>query len=253
LARDAFGRLSPAGWGTADLGGPWVLRFNGNAEAAAAASLDGARAHLGVATTAGLKVLVAAVGPAAADADLRVTARADRTAGAYVLLVARVLDANRFYAAQINLNSNSFAVRRSGPVSNVWTTLGSGPTPPTPFAANTDYALRLQVQGTALRAKWWLAGQPEPAAWAVQVTDATYAAGQSGVGGVVTTSPTTVDFSFDDFAAAPLTGGASAASTATGASSPLTTAAAVAASGAALVGDAARGLGDLWQRIRPQG
>jgi hypothetical protein len=253
LARDGFGRLSPAGWGTADLGGPWVLRFNGNTDAAAAASLDGARGHLGVTTTTGLKVLVGAVGPAAADADLRVTARADRAAGAYVMLVARVVDANRFYAAQINLGSNSFAVRRSGPVSNVWTTLGSGPTPATPFAANTDYAMRLQVQGTALRAKWWPAGQPEPSAWAVQVTDANYAAGQSGVAGVVTTSPTTVDFAFDDFAAAPLAGGASGASMATGASSPVTAASAVLASGSALVGDAARGLGDLWQRIRPAG
>ena len=54
-------------------------------------------------------------------------------------------------------------------------------TPATPFAADTDYTIRLQVEGTALRAKWWLAGQPEPSAWAVQVTDTSYASGQSGV------------------------------------------------------------------------
>jgi len=229
-----------------------VHRFNGNTDAAAAASADGARGHLSVTTTTGLKVLVAAVGPAAADADLKVTARADRTTGAYLMLVARVLDANRFYAAQINLNSNSFAVRRSGPVSNVWTTLGSGPIPATPFAADTDYTIRLQVQGTALRAKWWPAGQAEPAAWAVQVTDANYASGQSGVAGVVTASATTVDFSFDDFAAAPVAGGASGASLVTGASSPVTAASSLVESGSALVGDAARGLGELWQRVRPR-
>jgi hypothetical protein len=85
------------------------------------------------------------------------------------------------------------------------------------------------------------------------VTDANYAAGQSGVAGVVTASATTVDFSFDDFAAAPVTGGASGASLVTGASSPVTAASSLADSGSALVGDAVRGLGDLWQRIRPGG
>jgi hypothetical protein len=196
--------VSAAGWGGADVGGAWLHRFNGNTDATNSASADGAKGRLTVTTGNGLVTLVSSVGPTVADADVKVTGRADRTAGAYLMLVARVTDANRFYAAQINLNSNSFSLRKN--VNNVWTTLGSGPAPAAPFAADTDYTVRFQTEGTALRAKWWLAGQPEPAAWAVQVTDATFASGQSGVAGVVTASRTTVTFTFDDFVAAPLVG-----------------------------------------------
>jgi hypothetical protein len=192
---------SSSGWGTADVGGTWLHRFNGNADASAAASADGARGRLAVTSTTGLKVLVSSLGPTVADADLRVTGRADRTAGAYLMLVARVIDANRFYAAQINLNSNTFSVRKN--VNNVWTTLGTGPVPATPFAANTDYAVRFQVEGTSLRAKWWVAGQAEPTAWAVQATDTALVAGQTGVAGVVTTSSTTANVTFDEFVALP--------------------------------------------------
>jgi hypothetical protein len=125
------------------------------------------------------------------------------------MLLARVVDANRFYAAQISLGSNSFAIRKN--LNNVWTTLATGPSPATPFAAETDYTVRFQVQGTTLRAKWWLAGQPEPSAWAAQATDSDtmLASGQSGVAGQVAVSATTVNFSFDDFVAQPLAGGAS--------------------------------------------
>jgi hypothetical protein len=219
-----------------------VHRFNGNADASAAASADGARGRLAVTSTSGLKVLVSSLGPTVADADLRVTGRADRTAGAYLLLVARVVDGGNFYAAQINLNSNTFSIRKN--LKNVWTTLRSGPVPATPFAAGTDYAVRLQVQGTTLRAKWWVAGQPEPSAW-VEATDTSLTSGQSGVAGVVTTSSTTANFSFDDFVASPLTGGASGASLVGGAS--------VVETGSALVASTVRGLGELWQRIRPRG
>jgi len=217
---------STSGWGNADVGGTWLHRFNGGADAATSASADGARGRMTVTATNGLKFLVSSVGPTVADADVKVTARADRSTGTYLMLVARVVDTNHFYAAQLNLAFNSFTIRRNGPIPNVWTTLGSGPTPATPFAADTDYTIRLQVEGTALRAKWWLAGQPEPSAWAVQVTDTSYASGQSGVAGVVTTYPATVNFTFDDFVAAPLGGGVSgqggAPSKPSGASSPIT-------------------------------
>jgi hypothetical protein len=229
---------STAGWGTADVGGAWQHRFNGNADAAASATADGARGRVTVMTTTGLKALVSSVGPVVTDADVRVTGRADRTSGAYLMLLARVVDANRFYAAQVNLNSNSFSIRKN--VNNVWTTLGSGPIPPTPFAADTDYTLRFQVQGTALRAKWWPAGQAEPGAWAVQVTDASFASGQSGVAGVVTTSATTVAFTFDDFVAYPVIGGANGAS-----SVPTVTGASVVEGGSALVGSSLTGLSEL--------
>jgi hypothetical protein len=267
MARDAFARSVAVGWGTADVGGAWQHRLNGtNADASASASVDGARGRLAVATTSGPRVVLGTLGPATADADLRVTGRADRagtTSGAWLILAARAADANRFYAAQINLMSNSFAIRhfRNG----VWTTLGSGPTPSPAFAANTDYTIRFQLQGTSLKAKWWRAGQPEPAAWAVQVTDATYASGQSGVAGVVAVASSTVNFSYDDFQVSPLAGDAAASSaksasapagaSVTGASAPADAPSAGAPTaveqGTRLAGDALRGLSELWQRIRP--
>jgi hypothetical protein len=71
--------------------------------------------------------------------------------------------------------------------------------------------VRLQVTGTgptSLRAKVWVAGTTEPAAWAVSATDATaglQAAGSVGVGdylsGSATNAPVVVRF--DDFQAGP--------------------------------------------------
>jgi hypothetical protein len=145
-----------------------------------------------------------------ADADLQVTGRADRaglSSGAWLLLVARAAEADRFYAARVDLMQNSFAVVRFE--SGQWTTLGSGPVPSPAFAADTDYTIRFQVQGTALRARWWRAGQPEPVAWAVEVADASFASGRSGVAGAVRSAATAVGFAYDDFLAAAVTGGAS--------------------------------------------
>jgi hypothetical protein len=201
LASDDFSSVSASGWGTADAGGAWQLRYGPVAgDATAAGSSDGTAGALAVTSTSGLKFAVASVGAAGtADADVVVTARASRTTGAYIQVLTRVVDAKNFYAAQISLNSNNFMIRKNW--NNVWSNVSAAVTPATPFAANTDYVVRFRVQGTSLMAKWWVAGQPEPAAWTVQGTDAQFAAGQVGVAGAVSTSSTTVTYSFDNFSA----------------------------------------------------
>ena len=200
IASDSFGQVSAAGWGAADLGGNWLHRYGGNTDATSAASADGAVGRMSVTSTSGLKVMVSSLGASTlADVDLVATVRAEQTAGAYLMVVGRVVDANRFYAAQINLQSNSFSIRRNN--NSIWATLAAGPAPATPFAANTDYTIRLQLQGTTLRARWWPTGQAEPSVWAAQTTDSMFATGQVGVASAVTISATTIVSSFDDFQA----------------------------------------------------
>jgi hypothetical protein len=46
--------------------------------------------------------------------------------------------------------------------------------------ANTRYSLRVQAQGTTLRARYWLTSGAEPGTWGVTITDATYASGFIG-------------------------------------------------------------------------
>jgi hypothetical protein len=146
-------------------------------------------------------ILASYAGPATGrDYDVVSTLQADRTTGAYLMVLGRVVDQNRFYAAQMNLGSNTFSVRRN--VNGVWATLASGPTPAPALAANTDYRIRFQLQGTTLRAKWWPASAPdEPTSWAVELSDTVYSAGQVGVAAALATSRSTASYGFDDFVA----------------------------------------------------
>jgi len=200
LAGDSFTRVSSAGWGTADAGGTWTHRFTSGADGTGAAGVDGARGNLTISTGSSLLILASYVGGATiGDYDVVATVRADSTSGAYLMVLGRVVDQNRFYAAQMNMDGNTVTIRKN--VNGFWTTLGAGSAPSPALAANTDYRIRFQLQGSTLRARWWLAGEAEPADWAVQVNDTTYAAGQVGVAAALTASRSTASYSFDDFAA----------------------------------------------------
>jgi hypothetical protein len=217
-ARDSFSRVagaSSSGWGSADVGGTWQHRFNGaGGDASASAAADGTRGRVVVTTTStsGAKLVLSSVGPSVADADLQVTGRADRsgtTSGAFLALAGRATGGDSYYAATINLVGNTFSIRYW---TGFWQTISSVTGPSPAFTANTDYSIRFQLQGNSLRAKWWVAGQPEPAAWTIQTTNTDQtrpSAGQSGVVAAVGAASTTVNFAFDDFLAVPLVGGAS--------------------------------------------
>ena len=190
------------------MGGTWTHRYTTGADASSAASVNGSQGVLTITTGNSLRILPSYLGPSSGgDYDIRATVRADRTSGAYLLVLGRVVDQNNFYAVQLGLSNNTFTVRKN--VNGLWATLGTGPTPSPAFAANTDYNVRFQLSGTNLKAKWWLKGNTEPGLWAVEVSDAPYLAGQVGVGAVLTTSRATGTYTFDDFLASP--GSASAA------------------------------------------
>ena len=69
------------------------------------------------------------------------------------------------------------------------------------FAGN--FRMRLRVQGANVRARWWVLGEPEPAAWAIDYTDGSpLAAGAFGFGGSGSANRAVVQlapFQADDF------------------------------------------------------
>lgn len=75
---------------------------------------------------------------------------------------------------------------------------------PFTFAAGTDYRFKVELEGTAIRARIWLASDSEPATWAVTATDADYASG--AVAASFVTGPTGVgrEVRWDDFLATSL-------------------------------------------------
>jgi len=68
------------------------------------------------------------------------------------------------------------------------------------YAASTQYATKLQIAGDTIRAKIWLAANPEPYDWLVSITDTTFTHGTAGIRSGITTGNTngTVVFTYDN-------------------------------------------------------
>lgn len=131
----------------------------------------------------------------AADVDLAATVATDRvvTGGSHFLsLVARYADTSNVYLARLEFSTTAtvaLTVRRR--LTGTETSLGGGTVTGLAHAPGVRFRIRFQVTGTALRAKTWLDGQPEPAAWAVEVTDSSLtAAGQIGTRCILSTANT---------------------------------------------------------------
>ena len=211
LARDTFSRASASGWGTAELGGAWTLRYS----ASSFSVTDGA----GVITLPGAgRYRSADLGDVAArDVDLSTTFAVDRlpAAGAQQFLWATVRRAgvDTDYRARLRVFGDGSVrlglVRRDGTGSDV--TLAEQLVPGLTAAPGQPLAVRVRATGaspTTLQARVWRGGSAEPSAWQVTTTDATaaqQAAGGVGVAVYVTGSgsgdPTTVRV--DDLVAAP--------------------------------------------------
>lgn len=176
IAADDFGRTVTGGWGAADAGGSWVLRGAASAYAVAG----------GVGT---IKLATAGSGPwtyldavSSTAADTVVTMSTDKAAtgsGTYLTLIGREISGVGSYRAVARLQAGgavSLAMSRRSAAGAV---TAIGPTVTVPglsYAVGDRLRLRLVVSGsgtTALKAKIWKVGQPEPAAWLVTGSDAT--------------------------------------------------------------------------------
>jgi hypothetical protein len=200
LMRDTFSRSLTRGWGSAEVGGQWFLRsIDGTTltDATGSASVSSGRGSATVSTTGGSRFFTAVSGPASA-ADYEVVGTlATGPPGSLIGLVGRA-GATGSYLVWISTGQTHLRITTGAVTGPLGTGTLSGP-----VAANTDYTLRFQLQGTSLRARAWQTGTPEPPDWQVTATDAHVAAGRAGVlAGFSNTGTGT--FTFDNLVVTPL-------------------------------------------------
>ncbi|GEA89674.1 LamG-like jellyroll fold domain-containing protein [Cellulomonas cellasea] len=197
LARDLFDRTVTNGWGAATTGGTWTPTTAASGFSVAAGTGTQRLAAPGSTTTTYLN------GVSSTDTELtvKVVPGHEPTGGGYyVSVLGRRVDAANDYRALIRLlpGKVTLQLQRNG------TNLAAGDVTGVTSVAGQALAVRLQVTGTApttVRAKVWVDGTPEPAAWRLTATDTTAALQVPGsiglstyLSGSATTVPTTVGY-----------------------------------------------------------
>lgn len=196
---DSFTRSSSNGWGSASSGQAWTT-------AGGSASEYSVNGTLGLISLASVNVsrYVVTSSPAA-DVDLQCAfaTSALATGGPhYVGVVARYTDANNNYYARLAFNTSqtcTLVIQKR--VAGVQTDITSVVVPGT-HAASRFFNVRFQVIGSALKAKAWQVGNPEPD-WQLSTTDSDITAtGSIGVRGILSSANTNtlpVTMSADNF------------------------------------------------------
>jgi hypothetical protein len=198
LIYDEFGRTDTDTWTNADSSQTWT-----NAGTAADYDvLSGYGRHINPAASVAHESTIANTEP---DSDLYAdVAVAALATGASLFAgpVARFADTNNLYQARLEFTTGNvinLTIRKR--VASVETQLGTF-THWIAAVAGTFMRVRFQVIGSALKAKAWRVGDPEPDVWQVSVTDsALTAAGSVGCRSVRNAGNTNAnaDFRFDNF------------------------------------------------------
>ena len=203
IARDDFARTASASWGSADVGGPWQLR-GGDGDF----SVDGAAGRLDLrpswTRTASLTQATSesTVVSVAFSADAVPTGT-----GAVSLSVIGRQSAAGSYQARVRIEAGGTV--RLYVLRDEVSIAGSGFVLPGVYRAGEALHVRLQVSGsgpTAIAAKLWRYGTPEPADWQLSGTDSTdgmQTAGWVGLKGTLSAATTTprVALSISEFQA----------------------------------------------------
>lgn len=129
-----------------------------------------------------------------ADVDLSATVATDvlATGGSHFLaLAARYADGSNMYLARLEFSTSQAVIltlrKRVAGTESLLTQHTTGLV----HAAGGRFAMRLQVAGSALRAKAWADGTTEPAAWQLDTTDtALTAAGSVGMRSILSSANT---------------------------------------------------------------
>lgn len=131
---------------------------------------------------------------ASEDLDIRATAATGVLAAGgphFLHLAGRVVDVNNCYLLRLACNADqtiTLTLRRR--LGGTETLLATGATSLL-HAADTRYGLRLQITGSVLRGRIWLAARPEPDTWTVTTTDTALAApGAVGMRSILSTANT---------------------------------------------------------------
>ncbi len=174
LAADAFERTIAAGWGTADIGGPWSV--TGNTGNYSVSGGDG-RMRLASPGSSGLAYLA---NPQQTGADVTVTLSPDKAqtgGGTYAYVIGRRVSGSADYRALVRfLGTGDVVPSIRKVVGGAETTLVGGSALASKWGVGDEIKVRLQVAGTsptALKLKVWKKGTTEPAAWQYSATDST--------------------------------------------------------------------------------
>lgn len=195
---DTFTRTVADSWSTSDSGHAWVNSGGSGTDYDIASGV-------GTHTLTSVNVARAStIALAHADVDYSATVKSDKLAvGAAQLIefVGRYTNSSNYYALHLAVQTSAqilLQLRKTvagTPTGMVTVDAGF------PHVANTTYGVRLQIVDTTVRAKVWLAANPEPEAWTAETTDsALSAAGSIGMRTLLSTSTSNapVVFSFDD-------------------------------------------------------
>ncbi|WP_245821173.1 LamG-like jellyroll fold domain-containing protein [Geodermatophilus pulveris] len=175
LAADAFERSVTSGWGTADVGGAWTMSGSSGIS-----SVTGGAGQLsgGIGRTVGATLGAVSGQDVAVQAELTLPQAATGT-GAWVSLGGRKVGSTDQRATLRFQSTGAVDVRLDRTVDGAETVLASQRLAGT-YAPGTALTVRLELAGTALRAKVWPAGTAEPTAWTVTATDTTAALQRPG-------------------------------------------------------------------------
>ncbi|RZQ59841.1 hypothetical protein [Amycolatopsis suaedae] len=168
-ASDTFTRTVANGWGTATTGEPWAT----SGGSASDFSVSGTQGLVSQGTVNVGRLTVLPVNQS--DVDFAATVATDKLAtGAPQLvgLLARHLDSDNYLFVRPALETNQtvtlYIIKR---VAGSETVLTAVVVPGLTHGAGTRFGLRMQVIGTTIRGKIWLASTPEPAAWTLETSD----------------------------------------------------------------------------------
>ncbi|MET9381822.1 NlpC/P60 family protein [Streptomyces sp. NPDC002928] len=119
------------------------------------------------------------------DVDARCTARFDKVptgqACSFGLTFGYQTTHSNYRARLSFLTSGAVELRVEKEVDDTVTQLASALTLDTSVPAGTDWTIRVRREGTRIQAKAWRSASAEPTAWAIDVTDSTFAKGRVGL------------------------------------------------------------------------
>jgi hypothetical protein len=207
IVSDQFDRTVASGFGSADVGGPWSVSSTSQTKVANGEGLI-------YGWTSGNKDIAAWVPSTASDMDIlaRVRLSAQNPVGAnyQARVVARAqTDTRNGYTAVVTHTAAGAAKWSLNRVVNAGgsgtLTLASG-TLLSSAAAGTRWWIRLDVQGTQIKARFWQDGTAEPSTWKASVSDSQWASGRPALGvyagsGLASPFP---DTGFDNYTATAL-------------------------------------------------
>ncbi|MGI5443397.1 carbohydrate binding domain-containing protein [Streptomyces shenzhenensis] len=185
---DTFQRATASGWGSAEYGQSWTLSGGASADYSVAVG-TGSILHTNVNTNR-----IAVLPAPSADVDLIGTVSSNKRAAGgsqYTGLVARYVDAANHYYARLDFTATQtlrlvIQRRQAGAQADLVAL-----TVPGTHDAGSQFRVRFQLEGSALRAKAWPAASPEPSDWQATTTDtALSAAGSVGVRTVLDSAST---------------------------------------------------------------